>query len=238
MKHLVLTTLFSASLILLLSSCDNTQQMSGDASLDSRIDSVSYAIGYLQGSGLAQEGVDNLDISNFVAGMQRAFDGEDAAIDNMAMQMVIQEYLNEMQMAEAERRAQESEGNRAQSQQFLEENALQDDVMVTESGLQYRVIEEGTGARPEATDQVEVHYKGTLINGEEFDSSYSRGEPITFPLNRVISGWTEGLQLMTVGSTYEFFIPSELGYGNNPPPGSIIQPGSVLIFEVELLDIK
>lgn len=237
MKNTLLTTLLSIAILALLNSCDSTQPRSS-ASLNTQIDSVSYSIGYLQGSGLAREGVDNLDIDNFVAGMQKAFDGEEAEIDNMAMQMVIQEYLSEMQMAEAERRSQASEANREAAQAFLEENAERDDVMVTESGLQYRVIEEGTGARPAATDQVEVHYRGTLTNGEEFDSSHSRNQTATFPLNEVIPGWTEGVQLMSVGSTYEFFIPAELGYGNNPPPGSIIEPGSVLIFEVELIDIK
>jgi len=128
--------------------------------------------------------------------------------------------------------------NIEEGREFLEENAQKDDVMVTESGLQYRVIEEGSGVSPTAEDEVEVHYRGTLLSGEEFDSSYSRDETATFPLNRVIPGWTEGLQLMSEGATYEFFIPADLAYGNNPPPGSIIEPGSVLIFEVELIDVK
>jgi FKBP-type peptidyl-prolyl cis-trans isomerase len=237
MKNILFTTtLFLISLVLFMA-CD-TPDKQRTADLNTKIDSVSYSIGYLQGMGLAQEGVTELDINNFVAGMQKAFRGEDSDMDNFAMQMVIQEYLSDMQVAQSVRRSQQAEANKAEAERYLAENAERDDVMVTESGLQYRVIEEGTGDRPEASDEVEVHYRGTLVSGEEFDSSHSRNQTATFPLNRVISGWTEGLQLMTVGSTYEFFIPAELGYGDNPPQGSIIEPGAVLIFEVELIDIK
>jgi len=118
---------------------------------------------------------------------------------------------------------------------FLAENAAKEGVTVTESGLQYEVLVEGTGVKPLATDTVKVHYKGTLIDGTEFDSSYSRGEPAEFPLNRVISGWTEGVQLMSEGSKFKFVIPSELAYGERAT-GSIT-PNSTLVFEVELLDV-
>ncbi|MEX0894265.1 MAG: FKBP-type peptidyl-prolyl cis-trans isomerase [Balneolaceae bacterium] len=120
---------------------------------------------------------------------------------------------------------------------FLEENKLRDDVSKTPSGLQYRVIREGEGQRPKPESTVRVHYTGTLIDGTVFDSSHNRGEPADFKVNRVIPGWTEGLQLMKEGSVYEFFIPAGLAYGNNPPTGSPIQPGMTLIFEVELLNI-
>ncbi|TVR28517.1 MAG: FKBP-type peptidyl-prolyl cis-trans isomerase [Balneolaceae bacterium] len=237
MKLLFQTSLLFTLAIAMLSAC-NTPQQRASASLDSKLDSVSYSIGYLQGSGMAQEGLTDLDYNNYLAGLQKALEGDDADIDNMAMQSVIQEYLSEVQLAESVRRSQEAEVNREEARQFLEENAQKDGITVTESGLQYRVIEEGTGDRPAATDEVEVHYRGTLVTGEEFDSSHSRDQTATFPLNRVISGWTEGVQLMREGATYEFFIPSELGYGDNPPPGSIIPPGAVLIFEIELIDIK
>jgi len=153
------------------------------------------------------------------------------------MQSLMQRFQQEITEDAEARREREATANIEAGNEFLEENAQRDDVMVTESGLQYRVVEEGTGAQPTAEDEVEVHYRGTLITGEEFDSSYQRGETVTFPLNRVIPGWTEGVQLMSEGATYEFFVPSELGYGNNPPPGSPIQPGSVLIFEVELINV-
>jgi len=121
--------------------------------------------------------------------------------------------------------------------EFLETNKAKPGVKVTASGLQYKVVKEGAGPSPKATDTVAVHYKGTLVDGTEFDSSYKRGEPTEFPVNRVIPGWTEGLQLMKKGSKYEFYIPAKLAYGNSPPPGSKIGPGATLIFEVELLDV-
>jgi FKBP-type peptidyl-prolyl cis-trans isomerase len=120
---------------------------------------------------------------------------------------------------------------------FLEENGKKEGVTTTASGLQYKVIKAGTGARPKATDTVNVHYKGTFLDGKTFDSSYDRGQPISFPLNRVIPGWTEGVQLMPVGSTYEFYIPSNLAYGE-AGAGGAIPPNSTLIFVVELLKIQ
>jgi FKBP-type peptidyl-prolyl cis-trans isomerase len=121
--------------------------------------------------------------------------------------------------------------------QYLQENGKKAGVLTTPTGLQYRVLEAGNGARPKATDTVRVHYSGRLINGTKFDSSYDRGEPISFPLNRVIAGWTEGLQLMPIGAKYELVIPSELGYGARGASG-VIPPDATLIFEVELLGIE
>jgi FKBP-type peptidyl-prolyl cis-trans isomerase len=126
--------------------------------------------------------------------------------------------------------------NAAAGEAFLLENRMKEGVQVTESGLQYEVISAGEGPKPAATDRVRVHYRGTTLNGEEFDSSYSRGEPATFVLNQVIPGWTEGVQLMPVGSKYKFYIPSDLAYGPGGSRG--IEPNSTLIFEVELLGIE
>jgi FKBP-type peptidyl-prolyl cis-trans isomerase FkpA len=123
-------------------------------------------------------------------------------------------------------------------EKFLKENATKEGVKTTSSGLQYKVLKEGEGKQPKATDTVQVHYKGTLIDGTEFDSSYKRGEPIAFPLNRVIPGWTEGVQLMKEGSKYQFFIPSNLAYGERGTPGGPIGPNETLIFEVELLKVQ
>ena len=130
------------------------------------------------------------------------------------------------------------EKNRAESEAFLAENKTKEGVVETESGLQYKVIEEGTGASPTAESTVEVHYEGTLIDGTKFDSSYDRGQTIEFPLNGVIRGWTEGLQLMKEGGTYMFYIPSDLAYGENPRPGGPIKPNNALIFKVELVSVK
>ena len=226
-------TLAAAGFMLLFSACGNSYD-SATANLSTQNDSLSYSFGYLQGSSLAAEGIDDIDMNNYIAGLKTAFDEVDAEIDQMAMQTLIQTYFQELQMRQFEEQTAQAEVNKEQGRAFLEENLQNSDVFETESGLQYRVLEEGDGEKPLATDEVEVNYRGTLLNEQEFDSS---SEPISFPLNRVIPGWTEGVQLMNVGSTYQFFIPSELAYGDNPPPGSIIEPGSVLIFEVELLDI-
>jgi len=133
--------------------------------------------------------------------------------------------------------AKSAEENKAAGLAFLEENAKKPGVVTTASGLQYLVISEGTGKQPKATDNVKVHYKGTTIDGKEFDSSYQRGQPITFPLNRVIAGWTEGLQLMKEGAKYRLFIPSELAYGSRGA-GGVIGPEETLIFDVELLKVN
>lgn len=142
-----------------------------------------------------------------------------------------------MKAKQQEMAVKESEESLAVGQKFLEENANKEGVIITESGIQYVVLTEGEGEKPAATDTVKVHYKGTFLNGETFDSSYDRGEPAVFPLNRVIRGWTEGVQLMSVGSKFKFTIPSDLAYGPNGNPPRI--PGnSVLEFEIELLEIQ
>ena len=143
------------------------------------------------------------------------------------------EYINELIETKAKK---EAEKNIAEGKKFLEDNAKRDGVTVTDSGLQYEVLSEGKGDKPKAEDVVTVHYVGTLIDGTEFDSSIARGEPTSFPLNQVIPGWTEGVQLMPVGAKYKFVIPSDLAYGENG--ASTIPGNAVLVFEVELLDIE
>ncbi len=236
MKYLRLPLIITFALVGSLISCSSDIE-SSEANLSNQLDSLSYSFGYLQGGSLVNEGIDEIDVKNYLAGLNTAFKDEDSAIDEAAMQQLIQVFFSELQTRQMERQAAEADINIAQGRAFLEENVLNSDVFETDSGLQYRVLEEGDGQRPTATDRVRVHYEGSLLSDEVFDSSYERGEPITFPLNQVIDGWTEGVQLMSVGSKYQFFIPSELAYGNTPPPGSTISPGAVLIFEVELLGI-
>ncbi len=238
MKQLIITVAALFAFAFFLAGCGSDYE-SARTNLNTKTDSLSYSFGYLQGSNLAAEGIYDIDFENYIAGLVKGLDEEEAEIDNMAMQTLIQTFFQDLQTQQMERRASEAETHVQQGRAFLEENLQNSDVHETDSGLQYRVLEEGDGdVRPSASDEVTVHYRGTLLNDEEFDSSYERGQPATFPLNRVIPGWTEGVQLMTEGSRYQFFIPADLAYGNDPPPGSIIPPGAVLIFEVELLEIN
>lgn len=175
-------------------------------------------------------GVSNLDADTFRNGVMNAFDGTEPAIPVEEAQKLINDYMQELQ-DKAEKVA------RAEGEQFLAENGKKENVKTTASGLQYVVEKEGTGAQPSAEDEVTVHYTGKLLNGQVFDSSVNRGEPATFPLNRVIPGWTEGVQLMKEGAKYTFFIPSDLAYGPQGVPGAI-PPHSTLIFDVELIKVN
>ena len=160
-----------------------------------------------------------------------------AVIEKEEIQALLMNLDKTMKAKQQEMAVKESEASLAVGQKFLDDNAKKEGVMITESGIQYVVLNASDGDKPVATDTVKVHYKGTFLNGETFDSSYDRGEPAVFPLNRVISGWTEGVQLMSVGSKFKFTIPSDLAYGPNGNPPRI--PGnSVLEFEIELLEIQ
>ncbi len=197
--------------------------------MNNTMDKLSYAWGLAMGSQLKAMGVKEINSESFKDGVKVAFDGGTPEITTEEAQKLINDYLQELE-AKATAAAKEA-GNK-----FLEENSKKEGVKVTASGLQYRVIKEGTGAQPTATDEVTVHYTGKLLDGTVFDSSVNRGEPATFPLNRVIPGWTEGVQLMKEGAKYEFYIPSDLAYGPNGVPNAI-PPHATLIFEVELLNI-
>ncbi len=194
---------------------------------------LSYVTGYQVGKNFSANGIGTLDKDEVLAGFNDAKAGKEPRLDE-AGRKASMAAMDEVVKAKAKAKA---EAVKVESKKFLEENAKKEGVKVTESGLQYQVIKEGEGAKPKATDTVKVHYKGTLVNGKEFDSSYKRGEPISFPLNGVIKGWTEGLQLMPTGSTYRFFIPSDLGYGDRGA-GADIPGGAALIFDVELIEIN
>ncbi len=208
-------------------------------------DSISYAIGQNIYANLKDPLVQlNLDV--LIASLKDAANGKPILNEEKTMQCLtalnqkMQARQAEMQqLAEAKKKNEMApviEKNKKESETFLEENKKKEGVLTTESGLQYKILSKGNGASPKATDQVKVHYKGTLLDGKVFDSSYDRNEPATFPLNQVIKGWTEGLQLMQVGDKFQFFIPYNLAYGEMGR-GETIPPATVLTFEVELLDI-
>lgn len=193
------------------------------------MDKLSYAWGIAMGQQLKAMGVKEIDSASFKDGVKVAFDGGTPEIPMEEAQKLINDYLNDLQ-AKAEAKAREA------GEKFLAENKVKEGVKETASGLQYTVLKEGEGATPTAEDEVTVHYTGKLLDGTVFDSSVNRGEPATFPLNRVIPGWTEGVQLMKEGAKYMFFIPSDLAYGPQGIPNAI-PPHSTLIFEVELIKV-
>ncbi|MBD5310148.1 MAG: FKBP-type peptidyl-prolyl cis-trans isomerase [Muribaculaceae bacterium] len=193
------------------------------------MDQLSYAWGLAMGSQLRGMGVENLEFNDFDEAVHAAFKGEEPKMTPEEAQKIIQEYLQELT-------AKKTAEIKAVGEKFLEENKKNENVKTTPSGLQYVVEKEGEGAQPTAEDEVTVHYTGKLIDGTVFDSSVSRGEPATFPLNRVIPGWTEGVQLMKEGGKYTFYIPSDLAYGPQGVPNAI-PPHSTLIFEVELIKV-
>lgn len=206
-----------------------------EAALDTEDQQASYAIGLDMGNSLAPAG-DLLDLDAFMKGIQDAMTEAEPAMDQEQLQAALQgfsERVRETQMAEMEALG---EVNREAGEAYLETNAAREEVTVTESGLQYEVLEPGDGPSPTDDDQVTIHYRGTLVDGTEFDSSYERGEPATFGVGGVIPGFSEGLKLMNVGSRYRFVIPSDLGYGPQGAGGDI-GPDATLIFEVELLEI-
>lgn len=194
------------------------------------MDKLSYALGLSLGQNLLGSGVKNLNYQDLAQGIEDMLSAKTPQISLQEAQQILQKYFTEL---EQEMTAAEKERGKA----FLDENAKRSGVKVTASGLQYEVLEATLGRKPKATDTVRVHYEGTLIDGTVFDSSYRRGEPISFPLNQVIKGWTEGLQLMGIGSKYKFFIPYNLAYGERGA-GQQIPPYATLIFTVELLDIE
>jgi FKBP-type peptidyl-prolyl cis-trans isomerase len=210
--------------------------------LKSDVDTFAYSLGYDTGNGLsaylAQMDL-NEDFSkeNFVNGIKHGFDTSATSLVNKEeMQMLIQSFIMKKQSESQEKMAGEAIKNLKIGEDFLAENKNKEGIKTTESGLQYEVITEGTGATPNAEDTVVVHYTGSLLDGKVFDSSVERGEPATFPLNRVIPGWTEAIQLMKEGAKYKFYIPSELAYGERGA-GQDIPGNSTLIFEVELIEV-
>ncbi len=196
---------------------------------------AAYTIGSNFIQSLKAQGI-NLEIESLIEGIKDGSKGQ-SVLSEAEMKEALNTYKEKL-IKEQEQMQKEVGGkNKAQGDAFLAENKSKEGVVTLKSGLQYKVLTSGTGATPKATDTVSTHYRGTLIDGTEFDSSYSRNEPTSFPVNRVIPGWTEALQLMKEGDKWQLFIPSDLAYGSQAV-GSVIKPNSTLIFEIELLKVK
>lgn len=204
--------------------------------LKTQKDQVNYAIGVSVISNFKKQGVD-LDLNLVIKGMQDAFAGEKLLMSDGELGRALTLYYAEVRRMQAKTMAVAAEENKKEGEAFLAENKKKEGVVTLPSGLQYRVIQEGDGKKPTAADTVEVQYRGTLINGNEFDSSYRTGHPAIFKVKEVIPGWQEALQRMPVGSTWQIFVPSSLAYGEKGASGSI-GPNAVLVFEIKLLAIK
>jgi FKBP-type peptidyl-prolyl cis-trans isomerase FklB len=224
MNQKILITAFLA-VALGFNSCGQSDISRSELKTES--DTISYALGVTFGSNLLMSGLEDINPLAIALAIQEVFDGESTLLDPEQANNMLNDYFSKLHFS----------SNLEEGENFLAENRLRDEITTTDSGIQYEVIEMGDGPRPDPEDEVLVHYEGTLIDGTVFDSSYQRGEPAQFQLNRVIPGWTEALQLMPVGSKWKIYIPQQLAYGANPRQGGAIEPYMMLIFEVELLDI-
>ena len=201
------------------------------------MDKLSYALGLGIGRQLAQMGAEQLSIDDFAQAIKDVVAGGQLKLDEAEAQVIVQEFFQKQEEKQRAAAAEMGKKAKEEGEKYLAENAKKEGVVTLPSGLQYLVIKEGNGKRPKATDKVKCHYEGMLVDGTLFDSSVQRGEPATFPLNQVIAGWTEGLQLMTEGSKYRFFIPYTLGYGERGA-GASIPPFAAFVFDVELIEVQ
>ncbi len=200
------------------------------------MDKLSYALGMAIGHQLKDLCLEHLEVADFAAAVSDVLAGKQPQLGDQEAQQIVQQGLAECERRQQEAREKAGAVCRQEGEAFLTANGKKEGVMTLPSGLQYEVINEGTGRKPKATDQVKCHYEGTLIDGTVFDSSYRRNQPATFPLNGVIKGWTEGLQLMSEGAKYRFYIPYQLAYGA-AGAGASIPPYAALIFDVELIEV-
>ncbi len=223
------TGVAAVAAVALMSGCASERQVR----LESFADSASYAIGMNMGASVEQVR-DQIDMDKLMRGLTDQAEGREAALTQQEAMTVLRAFATQMQTSQRQHAEEQVAKNKEAGDAYRTENAAKAGVTTTASGLQYEVLTQGTGPQPKATDNVRVHYKGSLVDGTEFESSYD-GDPVSFPLNQVIPGWTEGVQLMNVGSKYRFVLPPELGYGEGGGPGG---PGSTLIFEVELIEIE
>lgn len=200
------------------------------------MDKLSYALGIGIGQQLAQMGAGELSVDDFAQAIKDVIAGVELKVDNREAQTLVQQFFQEQQEKQRAAQAEAGKAARKAGEEFLAENAKKENIITLPSGLQYEVLKEGNGKKPKATDKVRCHYEGTLIDGTKFDSSYDRGEAAVFGLNQVIAGWTEGVQLMSEGAKYRFFIPYNLAYGEHGA-GASIPPFAALVFVVELVEV-
>lgn len=200
------------------------------------MDKLSYALGLGIGRQLAQMGATSLCIDDFATAIKDVLAGAELKVSDQEAQTLVQEFFRKQEEKANAEMAEKGKKAKAEGEQYLADNAMKEGVVTLPSGLQYKVLSEGNGKKPKATDKVKCHYEGFLVDGTVFDSSIRRGEPAVFPLNQVIAGWTEGLQLMQEGAKYRFFIPYHLGYGEHGA-GASIPPYAALVFDVELIEV-
>lgn len=231
----LMVVLAVAAMALACASCGGGGETARKTSLDTDQERASYAYGKDVATSLLRSGME-LDVDSFVQGFRDTLEGVPSLLTNAEKAQIMQEYATQMREKQMEQMNAMAETNQTEGAAFLEANKSNEGVKVTASGLQYIVVEEGTGARPTADSTVQVHYTGTLIDGTKFDSSYDRGQPAQFPLKGVIAGWTEALQLMKVGGKMKIFVPPSIGYGDRGAP-PVIGPNATLIFDIELIDI-
>lgn len=200
------------------------------------MDKVSYALGLGIGQQLAQMGATDLNVDDFAQSIKDVLSGSQLKVSHREAQEIVQDYFSKKEQAMNAERAEKGKAAKEAGEKYLAENAKKDGIVTLPSGLQYQVLKEGSGKKPTAKDSVKCHYEGFLIDGTVFDSSVQRGEPAVFGLQQVIAGWTEGLQLMSEGAKYRFFIPYRLAYGEGGA-GQMIPPYAALIFDVELIEV-
>ncbi|MCK0162310.1 FKBP-type peptidyl-prolyl cis-trans isomerase [Marinobacter sp. S6332] len=230
-------TLLALAMTGVVAGCSTPPETPADPKLDSTDEKVSYGMGLVLGERMGND-LPSLQMDQFLQGIQHGHAGDEEAkrMSREEIQKALMEYQQSLQEEQSKQAEELAEKNREAGESFLAENAERDGVETTDSGLQYEILEEGNGEQPGATDTVQVHYTGELLSGEVFDSSRERGEPVTFALNQVIPGWTEGLQLMSEGARYKLYIPSDLAYG--PGGNRSIGPNETLVFDVELLAVN
>jgi len=229
MKVLIISLFF---IIFIACQGDSQKQIK----LTTQKDSVGYAIGMDIGKNLKQQEID-IDIDVLSQGIKDAVNNQQTLITEEQSREIMMEFQRELMAKHSDRQAKKAEKNKIEGENFLNENKKKEGVITTQSGLQYKILQAGKGVKPQSNQTVTVHYRGRLLDGSEFDNSYKRNSPATFPVDGVIRGWSEALQLMPVGSKWELYIPSELAYGENGM-GQVIPPNATLIFEVELISVE